>query len=232
MNKTTSELKDYLQVFKEKYACFINMDLMIAPVSAGLWIASEQLWDSCINLWAQNMYFEESGAYTWEISPNMLDDLSCKYVILGHSERREYFWETNELVNKKVLSAIEHDIRPILCIWETFDQKNKWITKEILKIQLLEWLYNVQDYSQVDIAYEPVWAIGTWETATPEYVSEIHDFIRSIIWENDSRIIYGWSVKSANAKELIGINNVNWFLIGSASLDPDSLLSIVEETLD
>lgn len=231
MNKTTSELKDYLQVFKEKYGCFINMDLMIAPVLVGLAVASEQLKDSCIDLWAQNMFYEDLWAYTWEISPNMLIDLSCKYVILGHSERRSYFWESNELVNKKVLSAIWHGIRPILCIWETIDQKNKGIAKEVLKIQLLEWLYNVWDISQVDIAYEPVRAIGTGETAAPEYIEEIHNFIRSIIWENNSRIIYGWSVKAENAKSLINIKNVNGFLIGSASLNPDSLLKIVEEVL-
>ena len=231
MNKTTGELKRYLQVFKEKYACFVNVDVMIAPVSVWLWIASEQLEWACIDLWAQNMYFEESWAYTGEVSPNMLEDINCKYVILGHSERRQYFWEDNEMVNKKVLSALRHNIRPILCIGETLEQKNKWIAKEVLKIQLLEWLYWVDDYSQVDIAYEPVWAIWTGETATPEYVEEIHNFIREIIWENDSRIIYGWSVKPNNAKELFAIKNVNWFLIGSAVLDTEGLLGIVEWTL-
>lgn len=231
MNKATSELKDYLNIFKEKYSCFLNIDLMIAPVSVWLWVASEILENSCINLWAQNMYFEKSWAYTWEISPNMLDDLNCKYVILGHSERREYFNETDKLINKKVISALEHNIRPILCIGENLEQKDKQLTKEILKIQLIEGLWGIEDKAKVDIAYEPVWAIWTGKVATSEYISDIHSFIREIIWNDESRIIYGWSVKAENSEELIKIDNVDWFLIWSASLEPDGLLGIVEGVL-
>lgn len=228
MNKSTKELREYLEVFKAQYACFLQIDLMIAPVTSGLWIASELLEWSCINLGSQNMYFEESWAYTWEVSPSMLKELNCSYVILWHSERRQYFHETNELINKKVKAAISYWIRPILCIWESLEQKNKWLTKEVLKIQLIEWLWWIEDYSWVDIAYEPVWAIGTWETATPEYIEEIHDYIRELIWNDESRIIYGWSVKPDNSKQLISINNVNWFLVWSASLDPESFLKIAE----
>ncbi len=230
MNKNTSELKEYLNVFKDTYACFVNIDLMVAPVTAWLGIASEILKDSCVHLWAQNMYFEESWAYTWETSPTMLEDLWCSYVILGHSERRQFFWETNESVNKKVKKAIEHGIRPILCIWENLRQKELWLTKEVLKIQLVEWLEWV-DASLVDIAYEPVWAIWTGKSATPDDVQEIHNFLRELLWNKQSRIIYGWSVNDTNANELIKKNNVNWFLIGSASLDPNKFLKIIEETI-
>ncbi|USN58593.1 MAG: triose-phosphate isomerase [Candidatus Peribacteria bacterium] len=261
MNKTTSELKEYLKVFKEKYACFINIDLMIAPVSAGLGVASENLEGSCINLGAQNMYFEESGAYTGEISPTMLRDLNCQYVILGHSERRQFFHESDELINKKVSAALTHGIRPILCIGENLEQKNKGLTKEVLKIQLVEGLWGIEDTSLVDIAYEPVWAIGTGEVATPEYVAEIHQYIREILnphpnpllrsnfedsrastpvsvipsqgeGTSKSRIIYGGSVKPENAPELIKIENVDGFLIGGAALKPEGLLGIVEGVLD
>lgn len=230
MNKTTKELKEYLNLFKETYSCFVNIDLMIAPVTAWLGIASEILEGSCVNLWAQNMFFEESWAYTWEISPMMLEDLKCSYVILWHSERRQFFEETNESVNKKVKKAIEHNIRPIICIWENLKQKELWLTKEVLKIQLLEWLEWV-DISKVDIAYEPVWAIWTGMSATPEDVEEIHNFLRNLINNKQSRIIYGWSVNDTNANELIKRNNVNWFLIGSASLDPVKFLKIIKETI-
>ncbi|MDD3646267.1 MAG: triose-phosphate isomerase [Candidatus Gracilibacteria bacterium] len=228
MNKSTKELKEYLEVFKSKYACFLHIDLMIAPVTSGLGIASELLEGSCINLGSQNMYFEESGAYTGEISPSMLNELNCTYVIIGHSERRQYFNETNEFINKKVKAAISHRIRPILCIGESLEQKNKGLTKEVLKIQLIEGLWGVEDVSKVDIAYEPVWAIGTGETATPEYIEEIHDYIRELVGNDESRIIYGGSVKPDNSKQLISIKNVNGFLVGSASLDPESFLKIAE----
>jgi triosephosphate isomerase len=230
MNKNTAELKEYLSLFKDTYACFVNVDLMIAPVTAWLGIASEILRESCVNLGAQNMYFEESGAYTGETSPAMLEDLGCQYVILGHSERRQYFGETDENVNKKVKKALEHHIRPIVCIGENLREKELWLTKEVLKIQLvkaLEWI----ESSEVDIAYEPVWAIGTGKSATPSDVEEIHTFLREILANESSRIIYGGSVNDTNANELIKRKNVNGFLIGSASLDPNKFLKIIEETI-
>lgn len=232
MNKTSKELNEYLDVFIQKYSCFVNVDVALAPVTSSLSWVSEIIWKSCLNLCAQNMHFDHFWAYTWEVSPDMLVDLWCKYVIVWHSERRQMFGETNEIVNKKVLSAIENNIRPILCIWETLEEKELGISKEVLKIQILKWLQNVVDYSKVDIAYEPVWAIWTGKTATREYIEEIHTFIRWIIWDVESRIIYWWSVKSDNSKELIKIPNVNWFLVGSASLDPENFLKIVESVVE
>jgi len=228
MNKTPSELKKYLEVFKEKYSCYLNIDLMIAPDISELSLASDMLEKSCINLWSQNMYYKDSWAYTWEISPTMLNELKCSYVILGHSERRTYFNENDELINKKILSAVSNKIRPILCIWENLEQKERLLTKEVLKMQIINWLWWVENFEDIDIAYEPVWSIWTWKIANTEYIEEIHNFIREIIWNNKSRIIYGWSVKPENSKKIIWLNNVNWFLVWTASLDPFDFLKIAE----
>ncbi|MDD2515621.1 MAG: triose-phosphate isomerase [Candidatus Gracilibacteria bacterium] len=220
MNKTMKELQEYIDFFIEKYSCFLGVDVFIAPVTVALCEVSEIINESCINLGAQNMHYDHFGAYTGEVSPDMLQEINCKYVIIGHSERRELFNETNEIINKKVIAAIEHSIKPILCIGETLKQKELGLSKEILKIQLIEGLDGVEDWNKVDIAYEPVWAIGTGLSATPKYIGEIHSFIRSVIGDNESRIIYGGSVKEENAEKIIKVPNVNGFLIGSASLDP------------
>lgn len=231
MNKTTTELREYLETFVSEYSCFRTVDLMIAPVTAGLALASELIQNSCVHLGAQNMYYEDSGAYTGETSPVMLQELACGYVILGHSERRSIFGETDDLVNRKVKAAISHFIRPILCIGENLGEKESGLTKEVLKIQLVKGLAGIEDITKVDIAYEPVWAIGTGKSATPEYVEEIHIFIRSILGQSESRIIYGGSVTETNAHELISKHEVNGFLIGSAALDPNRLMRIVEEVV-
>ncbi len=229
MNKSSFEIEEYLNELIKYYHTTKEKELLITPVSVELCIAKDIIWDSEISLWAQNMHYEEHGAYTWEISPTMLADFNCKYVILGHSERREYFWENNNIINKKVLSAISHNIRPILCIWENSEQKKMWLTQEVLKIQIIEWLWWVDDFSQVDIAYEPIWAIWTGETANSEYVKEVHNFIKTIVWDNwKTRIMYGGSVNPKNASELSQIENVNWFLIWWACLDAGSLMKIVE----
>lgn len=228
MNKTPSELKKYLEVFKEKYSCFLNIDLMIAPDISGLALASDMLGGWCIKLGAQNMYYKESWAYTWEVSPAMLKELKCEYIILWHSERRTYFHETDELINKKIASALTNKIRPILCVWESLEQKERWLTREVLKIQIINGLWWISDFSKVDIAYEPVWAIWSWKTATSEDIENIHDFIRDIIWNSDSRIIYWGSVKPENSKEIISLSNVNWFLVWTASLDLFDFLKITE----
>lgn len=230
MNKTTWELKKYLSNFKDEYACFIWVDVFIAPVSVWLSKAREILEWSCINLWAQNVYYEETWAYTWEISPIMLEDINCKYVIIWHSERRQHFWETNEIINKKIKTSLKHSIRPVLCIWENLKQKELWLTKEILKIQILEWLewINIED---IDIAYEPIWAIWTWLSAWNDYIEEIHSYLKTIVNNNKTRIIYGWSVNTKNAKEIWNIPNVDWFLIWSASLESKNLLQIIQDII-
>ena len=228
MNKTSSQIEEYLKVFKEKYSCFLNIDLMIAPSMPGLWIAWNLLKDSCVKLGSQNMHFEECWAYTWEVSAKMIKELWCEYVILWHSERREYFCETNEIINKKIISALNYWIRPILCIWENLKQKEKWITKEVLKIQIVEWLNNIDDFWKIDIAYEPIWSIWTWKIPTKDNIEEIHNFIRDIIKNKNSRIIYWGSVNPENSKEIIKLNNIDWFLVWGASLKPSDFLKIAQ----
>lgn len=228
MNKSNSELSEYLDLLNKYYSKSDNTDLVIFPNFTNLQIASEKLNWKDIYLWAQNMYFEESWSFTWEISPKMLKDFNCKYVILGHSERRINFHETNNLINKKITSAIKHDLKPILCIWENIWQKNAWLTKEILKNQLLEWLLNIHDYSKIIIAYEPIWAVWTWESASPEYIEEINNYIKEIIWEDsNTKIIYWWSINEKNTLTISKINNVDWFLIWKQALDIEKLLNII-----
>lgn len=229
MNKTNTELQEYFGTFTREYPNTPGVDVMIAPATIGLSRASELIQNSSIHLGAQNMFSEVSGAYTGETSPLMLQDIKCEYVILGHSERRTIFGETDELVNKKVNTALAHGIRPILCIGENLDQKEEGLMKDILRVQLEKGLSGIVDTTGIDIAYEPVWAIGTGKSATPEYAEEIHMFIRELLGQAKSRIIYGGSVTETTAHELISKREVNGFLIGSAALDPRRLMKIIEE---
>jgi len=178
---------------------------------------------------SQNINSNESGAYTGEISSEMIKNIGAEYVILGHSERREYFKETNQEINKKVAIALKYKLKPILCIGETLVQRKNNEVEKTLKNQLSKSLENVK--SDIIVAYEPVWAIGTGETATAEIIIEAHQIIRKIL--NDIgfdgqkiSILYGGSVNRNNARELIALNGVDGFLIGGASLDVDHLYDI------
>ena len=179
---------------------------------------------------AENMYFEEKGAYTGEISPAMLVDAGVKYVVLGHSERREYFGETNEDVNKKVLKAFEHGITPIMCCGESLEQREQGITMDWIRQQVKVGLQNVtaDQAKTMVIAYEPIWAIGTGKTATSEQAQEICKGIRDCvaeIYDTDTaaaiRIQYGGSVNAGNAAELFAMGDIDGGLVGGASLKPD-----------
>jgi len=180
-----------------------------------------------ISVAAQNMFYEESGAFTGEISPQMLTDIGVKYVIIGHSERRAYFAETDETVNKKVLKAIEHNLIPIICVGETLTQREQGITVDLVRMQTKIALLGVKpaDAEKTVIAYEPIWAIGTGKTATSEQAEEVCAAIRQVLSEiyDDStaqkiRIQYGGSVTAANATELFNIGNIDGGLVGGASL--------------
>jgi triosephosphate isomerase len=183
-----------------------------------------------IAIGAENMYFEESGAYTGEISPEMLVDAGVKYVILGHSERREYFHETDEELNKKVKKAFEHGLTPILCCGETLEQREMGITLDWIRMQIKSDLVDVpaSDVAKMVIAYEPIWAIGTGVTATSEQAEEVCKAIRECIaeiYDEDTaecvRIQYGGSVNAGNAKELFSQPNIDGGLVGGASLKPE-----------
>jgi len=229
MFKTRKELQDYFDIFLENNISDENLDIVIAPMMLNMETASDALIHSDIHLWSQNMHFSENGWFTGEVSPLNLVELNVNYVILWHSERRSYFGEQNDFINQKVISALNHGIRPILCIGENLDQKNDGKTIEVLQNQLEQWLKWINDLSQVDIAYEPVWAIGTGLTATPDYVSEIHAFIKKFVDNSKTRVIYWWSVKPENATDLINTPNVDGFLIWWASLDPVKFIDIIEQ---
>ena len=181
------------------------------------------------------MHFEESGAFTGEVAPAMLKEIGIDYVVIGHSERREYFNETNETVNKKVVKALEHGIHPILCCGETLEQREAGETKAHCKIQIEEGLKNVakEDISKVVIAYEPIWAIGTGKTATAEDANDVISYIREVVaglygeLAQDVRIQYGGSVKPSNVAEIMAQSDIDGALVGGASLLPNDYIDLV-----
>ena len=186
-----------------------------------------------IHIGAQNMHYEESGAYTGEISPDMLNSIECEYVIIGHSERREYFNETDESVNLKIKAALKHGLKPIVCVGEKLDQREKGEAIQVVNTQITKDLdgLTLNDLSNIIIAYEPIWAIGTGKTATKEDAEEvikaIRDKVREIFNNDDVPILYGGSVKSENAKELFTMPNIDGGLVGGASLKPEVFEKIV-----
>lgn len=229
MNKTPSETVTLINELKPLVAND-DVDVVFCVPAISLTTALEAAKGSNIEIGAENMYFEESGAFTGEIAPNMLTDIGVKYVILGHSERREYFAETDETVNKKVLKAFEHGITPIICCGETLTQREQGITIDWIRQQIKIAFLNVtaDQAKTAVIAYEPIWAIGTGKTATSDQAEEVCAAIRACIKEiyDDAtaaaiRIQYGGSVNAANAAELFAKEDIDGGLVGGASLKPD-----------
>lgn len=226
MNKTPSEAVKLVETLKPLVKSD-DVDVVFCVPAIDIIPVVEATKGSNIAVGAENLYFEESGAYTGEISPNMLVDAGVKYVIIGHSERREYFAETNETVNKKVLKAIEHKLIPIVCCGETLAQREQGVTIDFVRQQIKIALQNVKadDAKNIVIAYEPIWAIGTGKVATAEQAEEVCAAIRCCVKEiyDDStaaaiRIQYGGSVNAANAAELFAKEDIDGGLVGGASL--------------
>ncbi|TFG24269.1 MAG: triose-phosphate isomerase [Promethearchaeota archaeon] len=214
-----------------------SVDIVISPPFTALYAVKEILESTNIKLGAQNMYFEEKGAYTGEISPTFLKAIGCEYVILGHSERRNIFKETDALINKKLKKALSMDLSPIVCIGEHLEEREAGKTKEIIQTQMDRTFKEItrEEMIRTVIAYEPIWAIGTGKTATPEQAEEIHAFIRELLTQRydkettDSvRIQYGGSIKPNNAEELFRQGNIDGGLVGGASLQVDSLFAIIK----
>lgn len=236
--ETDGFLRTFLRFFKTRS----TVDVVIAPPFISLAEASKSLSESdAVALCAQNMSPEPAGAYTGEISAVMLKELHTQYVILGHSERRALFGESNEFINRKVQAAHEARIKPILCVGETLEQRDGDQVETVLKTQLEGCLQEVGARRIADtiIAYEPVWAIGTGRNATPEQAQDAHAFIRSALAEkygedtaNKVRIQYGGSVKPNNARELIAQDDIDGFLVGGASLEPGSFYEIVKSAVE
>lgn len=215
----------------------INCDVIVCPPFTSLSEAAKLIQGSLIKLGAQNMHFENSGAFTGEVSAQMLKSAGCEYVILGHSERRTIFNESDETINKKIKKALEQGLKPIFCIGELLEEREKGITNDVVKRQILKGLegLSVDDMKNVIVAYEPVWAIGTGKTATPDQAQEVHEFIRDLIEINFSAevakkiiIQYGGSVKPENAKELLSQKDIDGALVGGACLKAESFVGIIE----
>lgn len=215
----------------------LKSDVVVCPPFVSLHAAVKNLKDSPVQVGAQNVHFENNGAYTGEISTSMLQEAGCKYVILGHSERREYFGDTDEVIAKKVKKAIADGLNVIFCVGEKLEERKQEKHQKVVMDQIKAVIEHLteEDASQLTIAYEPVWAIGTGETATPEQAQEMHQFIRNYLNEMWStvqlsgvRILYGGSMKPANAEELLKQEDVDGGLIGGASLDAESFSTIVD----
>ena len=234
MNKTIAEAVEFVNEVKDKVQNDKVEAVICAPFLA-LKDLKEATKGTNIKIGAQNMHFEESGAFTGEVAPAMLKEIGVDYVVIGHSERREYFNETDETVNKKVLKALEHGIDPILCCGETLEQRENNETKAVCKVQIEKALENVskEDISKVVIAYEPIWAIGTGKTATAEDANDVIAYIREVVANlykelaNNVRIQYGGSVKPANVTEIMNQSDIDGALVGGASLLPNDYIDLV-----
>lgn len=214
-----------------------SVDIVIAAPFTVLTTVYEILKDTNIKLGAQNMHFENKGAYTGEISPSFLKGIGVEYVILGHSERRDIFNESDVLINKKLKKALSMNLKPIVCIGEHLNEREAGKTEDIIEYQMSETFKNLSkdEILKTVIAYEPIWAIGTGKTATPEQAEEIHIFIRKLLTRkfnedaaNSIRIQYGGSIKPENAESLFNKKNIDGGLVGGASLQSDSLFQIIE----
>jgi len=212
------------------------VDIVVAPPYTALSSVAAVLKDSPIALAAQNIFWEESGAFTGEIAPDMLKDVGCTHVIIGHSERRQFFNETNETVNKRLKAALKASLVPIVCIGETLTEREGEKTLAVIEEQITGGLQNVSpdEMAPVIIAYEPVWAIGTGKTATPEQAQEVHHFIRELVARifsgpiaEEMRILYGGSVKPDNVDSLMAQTDIDGALVGGASLKADSFTRII-----
>jgi triosephosphate isomerase len=237
MNTTVAEAVALVEDLKPRVKDVADVEVVVCPPFISLVSVAEIVKDSNIGLGAQNIYWEKSGAFTAEVSGPMLVSAGCTYVIIGHSERRQYFGETDETVNKRLLAALEHGLKPIVCVGETLQERERENTFKVIKQQINGGLagLSTEQMESVVIAYEPVWAIGTGKTATPAQAQEVHAFIRKLLTEmfgeataNATRIQYGGSVKPNNATELMSQADIDGALVGGAALKADSFEQIVK----
>jgi len=226
-----------IQEFKSLIKDIETVDIVIFPPYTSLNTLLDAVKGTQMRIGAQNMYFEEKGAFTGEISPYFLKEIGCQYVILGHSERRDIFHETNEMINRKIKKALIIGLNPIVCLGEHIDEREMGKTKDFILNQFINTFKDLtkEDIIKIVIAYEPIWAIGTGKTATPEQAEEIHIYIRKIIEKTYDihtaqkvRIQYGGSIRPQNAETLFNKENIDGGLVGGASLEADSLFKIIK----
>jgi triosephosphate isomerase len=237
MFKTCSEAVETAKHLVKLVSTSTDVDVMIAPPFTALAQVSDVVRGTCISLGAQNLFWEPEGAYTGEISSSMLVSAGCQYVIIGHSERRQYFNETDESVNKKIKSSLNNGLIPVMCVGESEKERELKETFSVLDKQVKNGLegFFPDDLKTLVIAYEPIWAIGTGKTATTEQAQEVHEFLRTMLEKifgnrlaKSMRILYGGSVKPDNIVELMSMLDVDGALVGGASLDPETFSKIVQ----
>jgi triosephosphate isomerase len=237
MNLTTSKARELVSVLDKELGAIKDIELLVAPPATALAAVIEELRKSRIKVAAQNCHWEASGAFTGEISPELIRELGCSHVIIGHSERRQYFGETDETVNKKIRAAFRAGLQVIACIGETLAQREAGETMMVVETQLKGALKGISSDQMKDltVAYEPVWAIGTGKNATSEQAQEVHGHLRNLLKNlygsetaNAVRIQYGGSVKPSNTKELMGKADIDGALVGGASLEAASFIGIVK----
>ncbi len=236
MNKTLVESQELVSKIINGLGNNTTCDVIVCPPFTSLNDVHSLVKNTPVKLGAQNIHYEESGAYTGEISAGMLIAVGCEYVILGHSERRAIFGEWDELINKKIIAALNNKLKVIFCVGELLEQREKGITTNVVSEQIKKGLEGVtsESMNNIIIAYEPVWAIGTGKTATPEQAQKVHSFLRKLIAEKYSSTIanqliiqYGGSVKPENAGELLAQKDIDGALVGGACLKADSFLGII-----
>jgi triosephosphate isomerase len=236
MHKTTAEAVTLVKALKESIASIQDIDIGVAPPFTALMAVAEALRGSAIFVAAQNLNWEAQGAYTGEISAAMLTDVGCTRVIIGHSERRQYFAETDATVNRKLKAALNAELEPILCIGETLEQREGNATFGVLEQQLRQGLSDIaaEGMQRLVLAYEPIWAIGTGKTASPAQAQEVHAFIRGLLGDlygkalaDEVRIQYGGSVNAGNVQTLLTQPDVDGALVGGASLEASAFAQIV-----
>ena len=236
MNKTVAEAIDLVKQLKPSLSGVEGVEVAVAPPFTALYAVRKELEGSSIWLAAQNLFWEEKGAFTGEIAPPMLKEVGCHYVILGHSERRQFFGETDETVNRKIKATLSQGLKVIFCIGETLREREEEETFAVIERQVTGGLNDIrkEEMRSIVLAYEPVWAIGTGKTATPEQAEEVHRFIRKKLEGLYSkeiaegiRIQYGGSVTPENVKGLMGQENIDGALVGGASLKSETFSKIV-----
>ena len=238
MYKTQQQATSFVETFLPLVAeGKPNAEIAIFPPAIDLSAVVSGVKNLAIGVGGQNMHFAEEGAYTGEISAGMITALGMGYILIGHSERRQYGFETDEQVNKKLLTALKHKLVPVICVGEHLEERNDGLTEAVLHKQTHEALKSIapEQAGPIVIAYEPIWAIGTGKTATPQMAADAHGFIRNEVAEllgksvaDAMRILYGGSVKPENAQELMAQEDIDGALVGGASLDPASFYKIVQ----
>jgi triosephosphate isomerase len=237
MHKVVAQAIGFVRELSESFKAMEDRDVAIAPPFTALHALSAVLKGSAIALCAQDVHWEQEGAFTGEVSAPMLLDAGCRYVLIGHSERRRWFGESNEEVNRKAKAALKAGLLPVVCVGETLDDREADQTFSVIRRQLKEGLNNIpaDDIRRTIVAYEPVWAIGTGRTATPEQAEEVHDFIRQFVARIHGTdvaagicILYGGSVNADNAGSLMAQKDIDGLLVGGASLDTGSFRKIID----